>query len=164
MAQRRCELVCDQLQLQVSRTDLITQCLKFRDNPALLEGPYKVVSNVCPDSLRAFINALSGSTVDITNQNAFDLHRLCREFGFMQLQTKVLDFLAGERTQDLECPWQDQPGCQEPQPGKAQELLKDLIAFAMRVHQWQAELHDVQQTIQKLTGQLAAHNNSCSLY
>jgi hypothetical protein len=76
------DLISSGERIPVSFVSLIRKCMRFRDNFALLARPYQVQSDVSIDVLRAFVSAIEGGRVDITDANFQPLFLLCKEFGF----------------------------------------------------------------------------------
>jgi hypothetical protein len=70
----------------------ITNCSLFENNPALTAFPYRVHSSVSLSIFREFISALKGNAINITDTHFTELHRLCEEFGFSELATKLSTF------------------------------------------------------------------------
>jgi hypothetical protein len=52
---------------------LVTQCRRFIANQELTREPYRVQAAVAADAFRAFVAALEGNAVDITEGNYADL-------------------------------------------------------------------------------------------
>jgi hypothetical protein len=61
---------------------LVTKCRRFVANQELTREPYRVQSAVGADVFQAFVAALKGNAVDITEGNYAELSQLCEEFGF----------------------------------------------------------------------------------
>jgi uncharacterized coiled-coil protein SlyX len=57
-------------------------------------SPYRVQSDAPADVFRSFLAAVSGNNIQITNESASALSRLCEEFGFRGLAPKVAAFRA----------------------------------------------------------------------
>jgi hypothetical protein len=64
----------------------------FADDPTLAASPYTVQSEVSLDAVREFISALEGQRVTIKNDNISGLSRLCDEFRFQDLATRLSHF------------------------------------------------------------------------
>jgi hypothetical protein len=71
----------------------INKCNLFRNNPRRRVSPYRVQSRVSLSIFREFISALEGNSVKITSINFAGLTRLCEEFGFTELSSKLSRFV-----------------------------------------------------------------------
>jgi hypothetical protein len=87
------DLVLDGETFQVARKPLVTNCETFLLNPSLQSRPYVVRSRVSRSSFAAFVDAIGGSSIEISATNARDLELLCREFTFADLSRRVSAFL-----------------------------------------------------------------------
>jgi predicted RNase H-like nuclease (RuvC/YqgF family) len=89
-------LVHPQRTLQVSAKLLVQKCDLFGDDPTLTAFPYKVTSEVSLTDFRAFISALEGRTVTMSNGNIRGLTRLSEELHFRELSAQVSQFRESE--------------------------------------------------------------------
>jgi hypothetical protein len=77
---------------RVENSRLVKSCQRFEDDPFLLSGPYAVGSDVSTDSFRTFVDAIGGTSPEITTGNVIDLILLSKEFGFKSLMSKISEF------------------------------------------------------------------------
>jgi hypothetical protein len=77
---------------RVENSLLVKSCQRFEDGPSLLSGPYVVGSDVSTDSFRTFVDAIGGTSPEITIGNVIDLILLSKEFGFQGLMSKLSEF------------------------------------------------------------------------
>jgi FtsZ-binding cell division protein ZapB len=78
--------------LTVPAVQAIAKCSLFQKNLTLADAPYRVESSVTLPLFRAFVSALEGKEVKITDTNFTGLQRLCEEFGFSEFATKLSKF------------------------------------------------------------------------
>jgi hypothetical protein len=84
------ELLLGGESFSVAMIPLITNCHLFQQDRTLIGKPnYQVKSHVSADSLRVFINGLSGSEAAITSDNVGDLVQLCAEFQCSPFSEKI---------------------------------------------------------------------------
>jgi hypothetical protein len=77
---------------QVSDQSLLQKCDLFTHDPKLKDSPYTLKSQVSLADFRAFVSALEGTPITITNKNLTGLSRLCDEFHFRDLAAQLLHF------------------------------------------------------------------------
>jgi hypothetical protein len=78
--------------LTVPIVQAMTKCSLFQNNPTLLVSPYRVESSVSLSIFREFVSALKGKPLKIADTNFTELDRLCEEFGFDELSSKLSQF------------------------------------------------------------------------
>jgi uncharacterized small protein (DUF1192 family) len=81
---------------------LMIKCSFFQNTPTLLVSPYRVQSSVSLSIFREFISTLKGNVINITDTNFTELDRLCEEFGFSELATKLSEFRPSMRFKEGE--------------------------------------------------------------
>jgi hypothetical protein len=81
---------------------LVTKCRRFIANQELTRELYRVQAAVAADVFRAFVAALEGNAVDITEGNYADLSQLCEEFGFDGLTGQLSLFQPSVALKDAE--------------------------------------------------------------
>jgi hypothetical protein len=94
MRPRTFKLVSQGHLVLVPIVQLMSNCHTFQTSPSLFTLPYRVRSIVPVETLRVFVDAISGADIDITPGNASDLEQLCTEFGFVDLAARIADHLA----------------------------------------------------------------------
>jgi hypothetical protein len=77
---------------KITIVQAVNKCSLFQDRPILLASPYRIESSVSLSTFREFLSALEGNTINITDTNFRELHRLCNEFGFSELAAKLSEF------------------------------------------------------------------------
>jgi hypothetical protein len=85
---------------KIPAVQAMTKCSLFQNNPGLLLPPYEVQSPVSLSIFREFVSTLEGNPINITHANFTDLDRLCNEFGFSELASKLSDFRPSMNFQD----------------------------------------------------------------
>jgi hypothetical protein len=60
---------------------------------------------------REFLSALDGNSINITDTNFTELHRLCEEFGFSELGAKLSEFRPSMDFTEAETEDADARGC-----------------------------------------------------
>jgi hypothetical protein len=83
------------------------KCQLFRNNLTLLVSPYRVQSLVSLFIFREFISALEGNAIKITDTTFTELDRLCDEFGFSELATKLSEFRPSMDLKEAEAETED---------------------------------------------------------
>jgi hypothetical protein len=78
---RNANLVVGDCQFAVPRDDLLHSCERFRENPALLNFPYRVNSQISPRVARLFVDILQMTNGPIPNDALHVLSLLSRELG-----------------------------------------------------------------------------------
>jgi hypothetical protein len=78
--------------LQVPASLLVHKCDLFSDDPGLTALPYHLKSQISLSDFRAFVSALDGTRVKITNNNFQALMQLCEEFEFGELGVQLSQF------------------------------------------------------------------------
>lgn len=92
MTRRSCWLVHGDLSASVLKSDLIQLGL-FDAAPELLTEPvYSVKSAVSQMEFDLFVKAIRKEEIEVDKMNAGGLSRLCHEFGFHGLDTKLQAF------------------------------------------------------------------------
>jgi hypothetical protein len=76
------DVICESQTFHIRRRYLVSTCLLFERNPALLLDPYRVRSQVNIVNFRLFVKAIEGQKLDITPQNRADIDKLVAEFEF----------------------------------------------------------------------------------
>jgi cell division protein FtsB len=142
------ELVCQGERFQISRVDLMGQCRKFENEPALLGRPYDVGSRVSVDTFRAFVNAIGGANLDITSQNVLDLYLLCREFLFGRLEGQVAAYLRQHGAVDFDSPEEE-----------IQALKAKNAEQQGRIETLQGEVAAMRQEFQNMQAMTAGHDD-----
>jgi hypothetical protein len=64
----------------------------FTQRPDLFAPSYHIRASVHPNTVRLFVNALEGRTIEVTNENFSGLSRLCGEFEVPELSAKLARF------------------------------------------------------------------------
>jgi hypothetical protein len=85
-------LIHPQQRVEVSGRALVHKSDLFADNLTLLNSPYTVQSPVPLRVFQDFVAALEDEAVPITNDNLSGLSRLCDEFRFRGLGTRLSQF------------------------------------------------------------------------
>jgi hypothetical protein len=70
----------------------MTECSLFQNDSTLLVSHYRVQSSVSLSIFREFLSALEGNAIKITATSFTEFHRLCEEFSFSELGTKLSEF------------------------------------------------------------------------
>jgi archaellum component FlaC len=81
---------------------VINKCSLFQNKVTLLVSPYRVQSSVSLSIFREFLSAFEGNAINITDTNFTELDRLCKEFGFSELATKLSEFRPSMDFQEAE--------------------------------------------------------------
>jgi hypothetical protein len=76
--------------------------MRFIANQELTREQYRVQSAIATDAFRAFIAAIEGNAVDITEVNCAELSQLCEEFGFDGLTAQLSMFQPSAALRDAE--------------------------------------------------------------
>jgi hypothetical protein len=71
---------------------VVQKCDLFRNNQTLAASPYTLNSQVSLDVFGEFVSALNDKRVIITKDNFRELSLLCKEFGFQDLASQILQF------------------------------------------------------------------------
>jgi hypothetical protein len=76
------DVICESQTFHIRRRHLVSTCLLFERNPALLLDPYRVRSQVNIVNFREFVRAIEGQKIDINPRNREDINKLIKEFEF----------------------------------------------------------------------------------
>jgi uncharacterized coiled-coil protein SlyX len=85
-------LVLDGVAYSVPEIPLCRTCDLFKSNVALMALPYTVRTSVPIPTFRAFLDAIEGERIAITQSNSSGLCDLCDEFGFSGLAARIARF------------------------------------------------------------------------
>jgi hypothetical protein len=86
--------------IQIPLQILINNCDLFPDNPARVDSPYTLKSQVSLTDFREFVSALKDSAVIIKKDNFRGLSQLCEEFGFGDLSSQLSQFRDSDDLRD----------------------------------------------------------------
>jgi hypothetical protein len=88
----RVTLIHPQQRVEVSGRALVQKSDLFADDLTLVNSSYTVQSRVSLGAFQDFVAALEDKPVTITNDNLSGLSRLCDEFRFRDLGTRLSQF------------------------------------------------------------------------
>jgi hypothetical protein len=109
----------------------------FRDQPVLLEAEsYEVRSSVAVDVFEAFVKAVEGEPIEVTESNASSLVLLCCEFGFEKLKDEGQSGIrrGSSEVDDLV------PPVEEASLGHEELALENVRLWKVGFRDWRAKL------------------------
>jgi hypothetical protein len=91
------KLVFEGQTFQIAWRSLVSACELFVKNIKLLKKPYQVRSRASEANFRLFLAAIAGSRTEIGMENAIDIESLSAEFQFVDLGSRVAEFVSQHR-------------------------------------------------------------------